>query len=373
MPKSETGLKVVHLASAHLPFDNRIFFRECRTLTEAGFEVVLVAPHHTDEVVEGIQLRGVWTGGGRLKRILLRTLRVFQRAYRERASIYHFHDPELIPMGLLLRLLGKQVVYDIHEDNREGLKTKPYLPRPLAGILAAMLGSAEALLARFFHQIIAEKCYRHRFPRATEVLNYPILKLIEKQPDITGDQCHFLYTGTIVESRGAVLHSRIVEQVSEVEVTLCGRFAPGLREKLESTYGDPRLHLKGNADFMSFEEILETYGLHCWRAGLAIFPSDCVYGDRELTKFFEYMALGIPIVCSRFSAWEPLVERNGIGLCVNPDSGEEIAGAIRYLRDNPDSAREMGERAHQLVHREYSWASQAENLLSLYRQLSEEV
>lgn len=369
---AETQPKVVHLTSAHTPLDNRIFFRECRSLKEAGYEVVLVAPHPTDEVVEGIQIRGVWTRGGRLQRMLLRTLKVFQRALQENAQLYHFHDPELIPAGLVLRLLGKQVVYDIHEDNREGLKTKPYFPRPLAGFLAAVLGRVEGMAARCFHQIIAEKCYRYRFPRAIEVLNYPILSLIEKQPSIPEDSCRLLYTGTIVDSRGAFLHSKIPSYVSGVEVHLFGRFAPGLKDRLAREMGrHPSLHLEGTSEYMPFEKILGTYRRHQWRAGLAIFPSDCVYGDRELTKFFEYMALGVPIICSDFPAWRELVEKLGVGICVDPDSPESIGEAVRFLRDHPEEAQKMGDRAYRLAHEGFSWQSQARNLKKLYATIFE--
>jgi len=45
--------------------------------------------------------------------------RVLGLAYRQKADIYHFHDPELLTVGLVLRLLTKaKVIYDVHEDYR---------------------------------------------------------------------------------------------------------------------------------------------------------------------------------------------------------------------------------------------------------------
>jgi hypothetical protein len=51
--------KIVHFSSAHPCFDIRIFVKECKTLAEAGYNVVLVVTHDKDEVVDGIKIKSV--------------------------------------------------------------------------------------------------------------------------------------------------------------------------------------------------------------------------------------------------------------------------------------------------------------------------
>ena len=45
-----------------------------------------------------------------------------------------------------------------------------------------------------------------------------------------------------------------------------------------------------------------------WTAGIAIFPFTEHYYEKELTKFFEYMVAGLPVVLSHFPTWRALVE-----------------------------------------------------------------
>src|SRR4051794_27940184 len=138
-------IKVVHLSSVHAADDVRIFWKECVSLSEAGYAVALIAAnpgafrqagcHH------GVTVLTVQPQQGRLRRIILAGTAVVAAGLRQDADVYHFHDPELIPGGFVLRLLGKRVIYDAHEDLPRNLATRAWLPRYLQhpAMLAASL------------------------------------------------------------------------------------------------------------------------------------------------------------------------------------------------------------------------------------------
>ena len=61
-------IRIAHLTPHRDPFEPRTFF-ECASLAEAGFEVVLVAPHDRDLVRDGVQLLAVPRYRSRLERV----------------------------------------------------------------------------------------------------------------------------------------------------------------------------------------------------------------------------------------------------------------------------------------------------------------
>src|SRR4051794_20140876 len=125
-------MKVVHMTSVHPPFDVRIFRRECMALAEHGYDTVLIAPNDGDVSDNGVTVRGISNQtGGRLKRMLMRPIEIFHRAIREDADVYHFHDPELLPVGLALRARGKRVIYDSHENLPRDVMHKQWIPSML--------------------------------------------------------------------------------------------------------------------------------------------------------------------------------------------------------------------------------------------------
>ena len=118
--------KVCILTTVHPPFDTRIFHKQAKTLVQAGYDVTLIAQHGRDEVVDRVRIIALPKSRNRFTRIFGLTWRVFRLALRQQADVYHFHDPELLPAGLLLKLFtGKRVIYDVHEDYSQAIRTKP--------------------------------------------------------------------------------------------------------------------------------------------------------------------------------------------------------------------------------------------------------
>jgi glycosyltransferase involved in cell wall biosynthesis len=366
-------LRVAHLTPHRDPFEPRTFF-ECASLAAAGFEVVLVAPHDRDLCRDGVRLLAVPRYRSRLERVTLTAFRTVRRGLGARAALYHIHDPELIPWGLLLRLLGRPVIYDVHEDYAQAAGVRSWIPGPARRLLAGGYAAIAALARRCFTVVIAERYYGRSFPDAVEVLNYAKreefagLDGIDRQPP---PDPRALYTGSVTASRGGRHHARLLAELpAGAAVGLVGVCPePDLsRDLLDQAARDPRLLLTMAESWVPRQTIVEAYA-QAWTCGLALFPDTPHYREKELTKFFEYMAAGLPIVASGFPVWRRLIEGERVGLCVDPEDPAAAAQAVLWLHRNPEEARAMGLRGRRAVAQRFNWDSQAARLVELYRGL----
>lgn len=99
--------KVSILTSVHPLFDTRIFHKEAKSLAKAGYDVTPIAQHDKEEVVDGIRIVPLPKAKDRIVRMTKTVWQTYRKAFKIDADIYHFHDPELIPIGLMLKLLKK--------------------------------------------------------------------------------------------------------------------------------------------------------------------------------------------------------------------------------------------------------------------------
>src|SRR5215467_8663642 len=149
-------LEIAHLTSAHPAFDIRIFVKECRSLAREGFQVTLVAPHQNDETVDGVRIKAIPPVHG-LRGLSSRTRAmgsILREALKLNADLYHFHDPELIPVGLFLRLCKKRVIYDVHENVPKDILLKQYLPHWSRPLLSYVAERVEIFAGRQFSALV---------------------------------------------------------------------------------------------------------------------------------------------------------------------------------------------------------------------------
>ncbi len=363
------------MTSVHPWDDVRIYHKECRTLAAAGYDVYLIAPKEVpeeslEERTGGVKVIGVRRRRGRIWRMSLTTLEVLKHAIRLRADIYHFHDPELIPVGVLLRLLGKRVIYDVHEDVPKQILSKTWIPSGFRGIVAKSAHLVEMVAARLLSGFVAATpsiAKRYPAPKTVVVHNFPLLREVagELFKPYKERSNSVVYVGGISASRGAVEMVRAMEFLPtelSARLQLAGTFESAL---LEDTLQD----LPGwrHVEFLGWigrDGVVRL--LNEARVGLVVLHPQPNYIDSIPVKLFEYLGAGIPVVASDFPLWRQIIGDCKCGLLVDPLNPRAIADAIAWLLKHPEEAEVMGSRGREAVLKRFNWEQEAEKLLRFY-------
>ena len=177
--------KICILSSAHADGDVRIFHKECVSLAQAGFETYMIIPNAESRQEKGVNIIGVnGKYNSRFKRMTKTVMATYRSALSTRAKIYHFQDPELMPIGVLLKLRGNKVIYDVHEDVPVQILDKKWLgPFFMRYMVSLSFRLFQWFCCLFFdHVFTATPEISKRFnPKKTTTLhNYPIITYLQQ-------------------------------------------------------------------------------------------------------------------------------------------------------------------------------------------------
>jgi glycosyltransferase involved in cell wall biosynthesis len=310
---------------------------------------------------------------GRLGRMLTAMIDVAVVGFRRKAFIYHFHDPELLPAGLLLRALGRKVVYDAHEDLPRCILIREWIPRRLRRPISLGAAAVEWIAGHVLSGVVAATpVIANRFPRRSVALvqNFASTSefVIGDDEIARQDRRAVGFIGNLTIARCAVEMVEAiarVEQFPDAKLLIAGKpQPPSLFERLAAMPGWTRVDYRGWLDRTGIRHLLAEV-----RASLVLYhPLQC-HIDCQPVKLFEYMAAGIPVIAADFPRFRDIVERNRCGLCVPPQDVQAIASAVEWIFEHPAEAEQMGKRGRELMMNTFNWEHEESELLSLYERI----
>lgn len=369
--------KVMIISSVHRWNDPRIFYKQAVSLAqEYDVELHAVADFKIREE-QGVTIIGL----PKTRRITrpLNWCRLLKRALAGKASVVHFHDPELLPFAVLLKFFkGKKVVYDVHEDlpasiySKKWIKGQRFFARVADRVEKRLAGKMSAL-------IFAEQYYKENFTQVdvtkVDILNYPVFSgdFTQKRPD---DWFNLIYAGGISEMRGALTMVEALGMLepdlrSQTHLYLIGDIHPDLAMKIQDITAKYRI--EGQVicpGRVSLHEVYDYYSQS--HLGLAVLHPEKNYLRSLATKIYEYMSVGIPVVASDFPLWVELVAGNNCGLNANPLDPGDVARKISELLADPEKMEEMGRNGAAAFRDKYNWGVEQRKLLALYNELLNE-
>ncbi|WP_309108042.1 glycosyltransferase [Arthrobacter sp.] len=369
-PSAQQKKSVVIVSSAHPWTDNRIHYREAATLASAGHRVTLIAVETNNHVpaapgVNVVRIRK----RSRLARFTFGTCDAIIRALRTRAQVFHLHDPELIPAIPFLRLIGKTVIYDAHEDLSSQIVDKPYIPAKLAGLAVSGAKLLVSVSSMADHVVAATEKIAESYPtsKVRIVRNYPPLRVADhKALAVSSRASNVVYVGALSDSRGIPQIVRAAELFPEGwNLVLAGHGAtPSYRGSLQNLTGWKRVIDHGVVSPDDARDLMLSA-----RVGLVTLQKTAAYLDSLPTKMFEYMSAGIPIIASNFPLWRKIIETYDCGTLVDETDPVEIANAVQRYADDRDLLLLHGGNARRAAEDALNWGSQGRVLTDLYSKL----
>jgi glycosyltransferase involved in cell wall biosynthesis len=379
LTQSYKHIKVCHFASVHTIVDTRVFYRECVSLAR-HFDVTYIGIGNYTGERNGVRIIGVKNPSNRLKRLLYTTFRVCYLALKEDADIYHFHDAELIPFGIVLRVLGKKVIYDIHENTYEDIIHKPWIPQYIKFIAGKTYRFLEWMASLFmpFILVIGKREFAKRFMthEYSIVQNYADLSELRKfrvsnRSQLEGD--HLFYIGTVFDyyyNFSKLIEAIfILQQQGKIIHLHCVGYLGNL----------VRQGLSNDANFHAVKDQITFHG-HIVHPGGFDISTRCKIGiclknqPEEILvsherKFFEYLAIGMPVITCNSHIYKEIIDTYQTGKYVNLEEAGHFAETIRSMFEAPEQLQAMSDNCIEAAEKVFNWESQEKLLLELYYSL----
>jgi glycosyltransferase involved in cell wall biosynthesis len=371
---AQPGRVVCHVSTAHPAGDARILHKECATLAAAGYRVILVAQHSRRETNDGVIIEPLPPVRGKLERLVRLQGRAALAAARQRAAVYHIHDPELIPLALLARVLWRRrVVYDMHELYSEDLVAR--LGRTRWLVRAAFHSVLERWPLRMFDLVVfATESLRQEMPAPDAAVTLMNLPTIETGRLNAGSipwerrQHDVIHLGSISPPRLSFM-LEVVRRVAAEHPAFQWLFlgiTPSSVEWARSNYDSD--FLDRHVAFLRHVTHLEALDhVRASRIGFSYHPLERRFLVAIPMKVFEYMQMEVPVVSTALPELTRLLSADRDAVLIDGEDPEAYAQGIAALLADPERAQALGRAGRARILDGLNWeASEASKLLAAY-------
>jgi len=367
------------LSTVHSPTNTRVFHKEAKAAA-TKYDVSYVVHDPPKDIDSKISFYSLGSADTRFER-WSNLPQVYTIARSIDADIYHFHDPELLPIGVLLKnTTDGSIVYDAHEDyGYNAIKYREWIPRIVRSPTAKAFPYIQSTFANRLDAVvtttesIAEQFREFGHSQVKVIHNYPKTEgiSIDEPPVRSSSNITLVYVGSFEHIHGLQPMLRLVQELhsqgKDIELWMLGSFTDRHNEQRASEFINSN-DINDKIQFFGripYEKIFSYLN----EADVGLCLVDQKRCEHALpTKIFEYFYSKTPVVATNARSIRPYVTED-VGRLVSQTSPQEQANAVLDLVSDRERLSSMGKRGRHLVEQEYNWEQEARKLLALYESI----
>ncbi len=361
--------------------DSLIVYRFGRTLVKKGYKVTyLLRDGQPEEERYGIIMSSVGEKASSLRGRILSATKVFKTFLKNHsADVYVVSEPEMLQVGLWLKRRGNKVVFSLREwypvyytnkvSNRFAKKAIEWLCERYFNYVAKKLDAVFNCMPEMHDYI------KHVMPCRyfEDVANFPV---VNKDFSLSYEEYSkreniISYFGSIYNISCQEEFLDALESFPNVKYLLAGVFynadyqervmAKPAWKQVEFINGFTREQLPGIINRSIMGNVVKDFD-----------QTETPQGSYSIIKIFETMEAAVPVILAKVPLYEKMVEKYHCGICVKPHSVDDFRAAIEYLLTHKEEAYQMGQNGRRAVLEEFSWDSQAKNVMKVISKLTED-
>jgi hypothetical protein len=126
-----------------------------------------------------------------------------------------------------------------------------------------------------------------------------------------------------------------------------------------------KLNIQPEKGYMNYRELMEVYS----RARVLAIPLTASTSLAGLTSLMDALGMGKPVIMTRHPLIDIDIEKEGIGMWVEPGDVAGWSRALRFFHTHPEESKAMGLRARALVDGGFNSHSFADQVMDLFDQV----
>lgn len=359
--------KILQLSTVHKSNDIRVYEKMSRSLLETNNIIYFIAIDSGVKLDDRVNFYPLYNKfKSNILSRLFNNIKTIFLIIKIKPDIIHFHDPELLIIGLFLKLFNKTVIYDVHEDVTKDIMHKK-INNSIKKLIIYFFNPFELFVASQIDNVIVvtpsiyEK-FQGKVNNLIMIRNFPNNKIVNNQIYNNEKVSYVIYSGTISLNRGIF---EIIEAISlfngKIRLRLVGEFQNEvLKDEIMNLEGWRYVDYMG---FVSQEKLYEYYSTSL--IGLVTLHNIDTYREAFPVKLFEYVNSGLPVVMSDFNLWKSFFKNKVVGEYVEPLDSNQIYNGINIILENYDIYKSNVASYYGI----YVWENEKELLFDYYKNL----